>query len=52
MDAEGKFRFEETNETVKERLDKFETKLKESMTGRKQWSSYSITIFFIGRKWS
>jgi hypothetical protein len=36
MDAEGKFRFEETNETVKERLDKFETKLKESMTGRKQ----------------
>ena len=34
MDAEGKFKFEETNETVKERLDKFEKKLNENMTGR------------------
>ena len=33
MDAEGKFKFEDTNETVKERLEKFETKLKESITG-------------------
>jgi carbon monoxide dehydrogenase subunit G len=33
MDAENKFRFDDTNETVKERLDKFEKKLHQSMTG-------------------
>lgn len=34
MDAENKFRFDDTNETVKERLDKFEKKLHQSMTGQ------------------
>lgn len=33
MDAENKFRFEDTNETVKERLDKFEKRLHQSLTG-------------------
>ena len=33
MDAENKFKFEDTNETVKEKLDKFEKKLHQSMTG-------------------
>jgi len=27
MDAEKKFKFEDTNETVQERLDKFESKV-------------------------
>ena len=33
MDAENKFMFEDTKETVKEKLDKFEKKLHQSVTG-------------------
>ena len=33
MDAQGTFKFEETGETVKERLDKYESKLRERTTG-------------------
>lgn len=34
MDAEHKFKFDDTNETVKERLDKFESRLHQSLTGQ------------------
>lgn len=34
MDAENKFRFEESNETVKDRLDRFENRLHQSVTGK------------------
>ena len=33
MDAQGTFKFEDTGETVKERLDKYEEKLRERTTG-------------------
>lgn len=33
MDAQGTFKFEDTGETVKERLNKYEDKLKERTTG-------------------
>ena len=33
MDAQGTFRFEDTGETVKERLDKYRKKLEERTTG-------------------
>ena len=33
MDAQNSFRFEDTNETVQDRLDKFEQRLHESTTG-------------------
>jgi hypothetical protein len=34
MDAEKKFRFEDNNETLQERLDSFEQKLHQGMTGQ------------------
>ena len=33
MDAEGTFKFPDTGETVKERLDKYKQKLEERTTG-------------------
>jgi menaquinone-dependent protoporphyrinogen IX oxidase len=36
MDAEKKFRFDDNNETVQERLDRFESKVQQAMTGRKK----------------
>ena len=33
MDAHNKFRFEETGESVQDRLDKFEDKLTQATTG-------------------
>ena len=33
MDAQGSFKFEDTGETVKERLDKYKKKLEERTTG-------------------
>ena len=39
MDAHNRFRFEETGETVQDRLDKFEEKLSQATTGLSKQSS-------------